>query len=197
MDLKKLVRDVPDFPIKGIVFKDITTIVKDAKGFEYTLNKLYNISKNKGITKVVGIESRGFIFGGALAVKLGVGFVPIRKPGKLPADTIKQTYELEYGTDSIEIHKDALESGDKVLIHDDLLATGGTMEAACKLAEKLGAGVEQISFVIELDFLNGRNKLKNYDVQSLVHYDNEWSKIKIYIGDFSYKLKKSFLLIIG
>lgn len=173
MDLKKLVRDVPDFPIKGIVFKDITTLVKDAKGFEYTLNKLYNISKNRGITKVVGIESRGFIFGGALAVKLGVGFVPIRKPGKLPADTIKQTYELEYGTDSIEIHKDALEPGDKVLIHDDLLATGGTMEAACKLAVKLGAEVEQISFVIELDFLNGRNKLKKYDVQSLIHYDSE------------------------
>ena len=131
-------------------------------------------NKNKGITKVIGIESRGFIFGGALANKLGVGFVPIRKPGKLPADTIKQTYELEYGTDSIEIHKDALESGDKVLIHDDLLATGGTMEAACKLVEKLGADVRQISFVIELDFLNGREKLQNYDVQSLIHYDSEW-----------------------
>ena len=174
MDLKKLVRDVPDFPIKGIIFKDITTLVKNPKGFDYTLSKLYNLSKNKGITKVVGIESRGFIFGGALANKLGVGFVPIRKPGKLPADTIKQTYELEYGTDSIEIHKDALESGDKVLIHDDLLATGGTMEAACKLVEKLGADVRQISFVIELDFLNGREKLQNYDVQSLIHYDSEW-----------------------
>ena len=174
MDLKKLVRDVPDFPIKGIIFKDITTLVKDPKGFDYTLSELYNLSKNKGITKVIGIESRGFIFGGALANKLGVGFVPIRKPGKLPADTIKQTYELEYGTDSIEIHKDALESGDKVLIHDDLLATGGTMEAACKLVEKLGADVRQISFVIELDFLNGREKLQNYDVQSLIHYDSEW-----------------------
>ncbi len=173
MDLKKLVRDVPDFPIKGIIFKDITTLVKDPKGFDYTLSELYNLSKNKGITKVIGIESRGFIFGGALANKLGVGFVPIRKPGKLPADTIKQTYELEYGTDSIEIHKDALESGDKVLIHDDLLATGGTMEAACKLVEKLGADVRQISFVIELDFLNGREKLQNYDVQSLIHYDSE------------------------
>ena len=173
MDLKKLVRDVPDFPIKGIIFKDITTLIKNPKGFDYTLSELYNLSKNKGITKVVGIESRGFIFGGALANKLGVGFVPIRKPGKLPADTIKQTYELEYGTDSIEIHKDALEPGDKVLIHDDLLATGGTMEAACKLVEKLGADVLQISFVIELDFLNGREKLQNYDVQSLIHYDSE------------------------
>jgi len=175
MDLKKLVRDVPDFPIKGIIFKDITTLVKDPKGFEYTLNELYNISINKRITKVIGIESRGFIFGGALANKLGVGFVPIRKPGKLPADTIKQTYELEYGTDSIEIHKDALVPGDKVLLHDDLLATGGTMEAACKLVEKLGATVQQISFVIELDFLKGREKLKNYDVQSLIHYDSELS----------------------
>ena len=177
MDLKKLVRDVPDFPIKGIIFKDITTLVKDPKGFDYTLSELYNLSKNKGITKVIGIESRGFIFGGALANKLGVGFVPIRKPGKLPADTIKQTYELEYGTDSIEIHKDALESGDKVLIHDDLLATGGTMEAACKLVEKLGADVRQISFVIELDFLNGREKLQNYDVQSLIHYEDRKSVV--------------------
>ena len=131
------------------------------------------MSKNKGITKVVGIESRGFIFGGALAEKLGAGFVPIRKPGKLPAETISETYELEYGTDKIEIHKDALVPGDKVLLHDDLLATGGTMEAACKLVEKLGAQVTQISFLIDLTFLNGKEKLRNYEIHSLIEYDAE------------------------
>ncbi|MEE9432109.1 MAG: adenine phosphoribosyltransferase [Melioribacteraceae bacterium] len=171
MNLEKLIRDVPNFPIEGIVFKDITTLLKDANGFEETLAQLYNISKNKKITKVIGVESRGFIFGGALAAKLGVGFVPIRKPGKLPAEKVSETYELEYGTDTIEIHKDAINENDRVLIHDDLLATGGTMEAACKLVEKVGASIEQISFIIELDFLNGREKFSKYDIQSLIHYD--------------------------
>ncbi|PKL87979.1 MAG: adenine phosphoribosyltransferase [Ignavibacteriae bacterium HGW-Ignavibacteriae-2] len=170
MELKSFIRDVPDFPIEGIIFKDITTLLKDSDAFETALEKLYNISKNKGITKVIGIESRGFIFGGALAHKLGVGFVPIRKPGKLPSEIVKESYELEYGTDSIEIHQDALNSTDKVLLHDDLLATGGTMEAACRLVEKLGAQVAQISFLIELNFLKGREKLKNYDVNSLLEY---------------------------
>lgn len=170
MELKSFIRDVPDFPIEGIIFKDITTLLKDSGAFETALEKLYNISKNKGITKVIGIESRGFIFGGALAHKLGVGFVPIRKPGKLPSKIVKESYELEYGTDSIEIHYDALTSTDKVLLHDDLLATGGTMEAACRLVEKLGAQVTQISFLIELNFLKGREKLKNYDVNSLLEY---------------------------
>ncbi|MBU1096576.1 MAG: adenine phosphoribosyltransferase [Bacteroidetes bacterium] len=170
MELKSFIRDVPDFPIEGIIFKDITTLLKDSDAFETALEKLYNISKNKGITKVIGIESRGFIFGGALAHKLGVGFVPIRKPGKLPSKIVKESYELEYGTDSIEIHQDALNSTDKVLLHDDLLATGGTMEAACRLVEKLGAQVAQISFLIELNFLKGREKLKNYDVNSLLEY---------------------------
>ena len=172
MELKDLIRDVPDFPIKGIIFKDITTLLKDNKGFETTLNELYNLSKNKGITKVIGVESRGFIFGGALAAKLGAGFVPIRKPGKLPAEILKEEYTLEYGTDSIEIHKDSLTNEDVVLLHDDLLATGGTMEAACKLVEKMGARIAQISFIIELDFLKGRKKLKDYDVQSLIHYED-------------------------
>ena len=170
MELSKLIRDIPNFPKEGIIFKDITTLLKDGAGFTETLNELYKISKNKKITKVLGIESRGFIFGGALAAKLGVGFVPIRKPGKLPAETLSETYELEYGTDVIEIHKDALNKDDRVLIHDDLLATGGTMKAACKLVEKLGAKVEQISFIIELDFLKGKELIKNYDVQSLIHY---------------------------
>lgn len=173
MEIKSLIRSVPDFPKKGIMFRDITTLIKDPKGFEDTLEELYNLSKNKGITKVVGIESRGFIFGAALAYKLGVGFVPVRKPGKLPADKLEESYELEYGTDKIEIHKDALSLNDKVLLHDDLLATGGTMEAACKLVEKLGAEVTQISFLIELTFLNGRDKLKKYDVHSLINYDSE------------------------
>jgi adenine phosphoribosyltransferase len=173
MNLKSLIRDVPNFPIEGIVFKDITTLLKDNKGFEATLEKLYNLSKNKGITKVIGVESRGFIFGGALAAKLGAGFVPIRKPGKLPAETHKEEYTLEYGTDVVEIHKDALSSDDVVLLHDDLLATGGTIAAACKLVEKTGARIAQLSFLIELDFLNGIEKIKNYDVQSLIHYSQE------------------------
>jgi len=173
MDLKKLIRDVPNFPIKGIIFKDITTLLKEPNGYSNALEKFYNLAKNKGITKVVGIESRGFIFGGALAEKLGVGFVPIRKPGKLPSETITESYELEYGTDVIEIHKDALEQGDKILLHDDLLATGGTMEAACKLVEKLGAEIVQISFLIDLTFLNGKEKLKKYDVHSLIEFDSE------------------------
>jgi adenine phosphoribosyltransferase len=171
MDLKKLIRDVPNFPIEGILFKDITTLLKDNNGYKNTLEELVNLSKNKGITKVIGVESRGFIFGGALAEKLDAGFVPIRKPGKLPAETLKEEYTLEYGTDSIEIHKDAINENDVVLLHDDLLATGGTMAAACKLVEKMGARIAQISFIIELDFLNGREFLKDYDVNSLIHYD--------------------------
>ena len=173
MELKKMIRDIPDFPIEGIVFKDITTLLKDSQGFSKTLDDLYDLSKDKGITKVVGIESRGFIFGGALADKLNAGFVPIRKPGKLPAETLTESYKLEYGEDSIEIHKDALSVGDKVLLHDDLLATGGTMEAACKLIEKLGAEVVQISFIINLKFLNGIERLKQYEVHSLINYDSE------------------------
>ncbi len=170
MDLKKLIRDVPDFPKEGIIFKDITTLLKNGEGFSAVLDELYNFAKGKGITKVVGIESRGFIFGGALAAKLGIGFVPIRKPGKLPAETLSETYTLEYGTDSIEIHQDAITSEDRVLLHDDLLATGGTMKAACNLIEKLNGKVEQISFLIELDFLNGRDLLKDYEIVSLIHY---------------------------
>lgn len=173
MDLKSLIRSVPDFPKKGINFKDITTLLKDPQGLSAGLEELYKLAENKGITKVIGIESRGFILGGALAQKLNAGFVPIRKPGKLPAATISESYILEYGTDSIEIHKDAIAPGDKILLHDDLLATGGTMEAAAHLVEKLGAQVVQISFLIELSFLNGRDKLKKYDVHSLISYDSE------------------------
>lgn len=173
MDLEKLIRDVPDFPKEGIIFKDITTLLKNSSGLNLAINSLYELAKGKGITKVAGIESRGFILGGALAQKLNAGFVPIRKPNKLPSEKISATYELEYGTDKIEIHKDAIEKGDKVLLHDDLLATGGTMEAAINLIESLGGKVVQISFLIELNFLNGRERLKNYEVHSLIQYNNE------------------------
>jgi len=173
MELKSLIRDVPDFPKKGIIFKDITTLFKDPNGLSIASGKLCNFAENKNITKIAGIESRGFILGGILAEKLHAGFIPIRKPGKLPAEKISENYALEYGTDSIEIHKDAIQKGDRVLLHDDLLATGGTMEAACKLVEKLGGEVVQISFLIELNFLKGRDKLKRYDVRSIIQYESE------------------------
>jgi adenine phosphoribosyltransferase len=173
MELKSLIRDVPNFPKEGIVFKDITTLLKNPEGFQNALERLYLLSKDKGIQKVVGIESRGFILGGALAAKLGVGFVPIRKPGKLPAETLSETYSLEYGEDTIEIHKDAIAPGENVLLHDDLLATGGTMKAAANLVEQLGGKVVQISFLIELDFLKGRRLLEDYEVHALIHYDAE------------------------
>jgi len=172
-DLKKYIRTVKDFPKPGIMFRDITTILKDPVALKLTSKLLFEKAEDLDINKVVGIESRGFIFGSLLADKLDAGFIPIRKPGKLPAETVKETYTLEYGTDSIEIHKDAIQPGDKVLLHDDLLATGGTAEAACKLIEKLGGRVMQISFIIELSFLKGREKLKNYNIVSLVDYDSE------------------------
>lgn len=173
MNLKDTIRDVPDFPKKGIIFKDITTLLKNPEAFSFAVEELYNLAKNKKITKVAGIESRGFILGGLLAHKLNTGFVPIRKPGKLPSEKLSESYSLEYGTDSVEIHKDAIVPGDIVLLHDDLLATGGTMKAACNLVEKLGGKVVQISFLIELSFLNGRDKLKEYEVHSLIQYDSE------------------------
>ena len=173
MDLKAQIRTVKDFPKPGIMFKDITTLLKNPVALNYTLEQLLNFSKDLNISKVVSIESRGFIFGGMLANKLNCGFVPVRKPGKLPAEKESISYSLEYGEDKLEIHKDAIEKGDKVLVHDDLLATGGTMEAVCKLIEKLGGEVVQVSFIIELSFLNGRDKLKAYDVRSIVEYDSE------------------------
>ncbi|AFN75989.1 adenine phosphoribosyltransferase [Melioribacter roseus P3M-2] len=173
MDLKDYIRTVPDFPKKGIMFRDVTTLLKDGRALNYAVDRLYEISKDRGITKVVGIESRGFILGAALALKLNAGFVPVRKPGKLPAEKLAETYELEYGSDTIEIHKDAIQKGDIVLMHDDLLATGGTMEAACKLVEKLGGKIVQISFLIELSFLKGRDKLSGYEIHSLIDYDSE------------------------
>lgn len=172
-DLKQFIRDVPDFPKKGIIFKDITTLLKNHVSLKLTLDLLYDRVKDLKIDKVVGIEARGFIFGAMLAEKLNAGFVPLRKPGKLPAEVFKQTYELEYGTDSIEIHKDAISKGDRILLHDDLLATGGTAKAACDLIEKIGGNVVQTLFIIELAFLGGREKLKNYKVDSLINYSAE------------------------
>ena len=172
-DFKKYIRSIKDFPIKGIMFRDITTLLKEPEAIKATLSQLMLNTQGKKIDKVVGIESRGFIFGALIAKELGVGFIPVRKPGKLPAKTVTQTYQLEYGNDSIQIHKDAISKGDKVLLHDDLLATGGTAEASCRLIEKLGGEIVQISFIIELTFLKGREKLKPYDVRSLVTYENE------------------------
>jgi len=170
MDLASFIRDVPDFPRLGIIFKDITPLLKSPSAFSETVNLLCSTAEGKVITHVVGIESRGFIFGAAVAFKLGVGFVPIRKPGKLPSDTLKESYSLEYGTDAVEMHSDALRIGDRVLLVDDLLATGGTMKAAIRLIEKTGATVSRIVFVIELAFLRGREKIKGYDIVSLITY---------------------------
>jgi adenine phosphoribosyltransferase len=173
MDLKSHIRNVKDFPKAGIMFRDITTLLKNPEAFNYTLEQLLYFTKDKKINKVVGIESRGFIFASVLAHKLNCGFIPVRKPRKLPAEKISITYSLEYGEDKLEMHKDAIQPGDKILVHDDLLATGGTMNAVCQLIEQLGGEIVQVSFIIELSFLNGRDKLKLYDVRSIVEYENE------------------------
>ncbi len=173
MNIENKVRTVPDFPKKGIMFRDITTLLKDKEAFNYVVERFYERYKDKQIDKVVSVESRGFIFGSVLAYKLGAGFVPIRKPGKLPAEAIRQEYQLEYGTDSMEIHKDAIQPGEKVLVHDDLLATGGTVAAACKLIDRLQGKVEGICFLIELTPLNGRRALPKTDIFSLIEYDTD------------------------
>lgn len=173
MDLKAHIRNVKDFPKSGIMFRDITTLLKNPEAFNYTLKQLLDFAKDKNINKIVGIESRGFIFGSVLAHKLNCGFIPVRKPGKLPAEKVSISYSLEYGEDKLEMHKDAVQPGDKVLVHDDLLATGGTMNAVCQLIEKLGGEIVQVSFIVELSFLNGRDKLKPYDVRSIVNYEDE------------------------
>src|ERR1700694_1399505 len=169
--LKKLIREVPDFPKKGILFYDITTLLKDKVGFATLIDKFSEHYIRYKVDVVLGSEARGFIFGPALAYRLNAGFVPVRKPGKLPAETVKCDYALEYGLGTLECHKDAIERGQRVLVLDDLLATGGTAEATAKLASSLGADIAGLGFVIELDFLKGRDKLKGYDVMSLLHYD--------------------------
>src|SRR5256714_10346718 len=169
--LKNLIREVPDFPKPGILFYDITTLLKDKLGFATLIDALAEHYLEKDIDLVLGMEARGFIFGPALAYRLNAGFIPVRKPGKLPAATAKYDYALEYGTSTLEIHRDAIQKGERVIIVDDLLATGGTAEATTKLAASLGADIAGLGFVVELDFLKGRDKLRGYDVYSLLHYD--------------------------
>ena len=171
MDLASTIRNVPDFPVEGILFYDITTMLNKPEAFKASIDKLVEHYQDTEIDQVVGVESRGFIFGPILAYKLGAGFVPVRKPGKLPAEKLAESYELEYGTNILEIHRDAIEPGQKVLVVDDLLATGGTAKATCTLVEKLGGQVVGIAFVIELSFLKGRDQLQGYDVFSLLSYD--------------------------
>lgn len=169
-EVKLQIRNIPDFPVKGIQFKDITTALQQPECLRWMRDEMVNLYKNKGITKIVGIESRGFIIAPAVAMELGVGFVPIRKPGKLPAETVEISYQKEYGVDTIQIHKDALSADDVVLLHDDLLATGGTMAAAIELVKKFGVKKVYVNFLIELDFLNGRELLeKGAEVDSLIH----------------------------
>jgi adenine phosphoribosyltransferase len=170
--LKQLIREVPDFPKEGINFYDITTLLKDADGLRQTIDALADQYKDVQIDTVIGVESRGFIFAAPLAYHLGAGFVPVRKPRKLPAECVSVSYDLEYGQDTLEMHKDAVGEGHRVLIVDDLLATGGTAKATVDLVESLGGKIVGLLFLVELDFLNGRSKFNGYDVRSLLNYDS-------------------------
>lgn len=169
-NIKSAIRDVPDFPKPGVLFKDITTLLKDISLLDQAVQGMVDQVKDIGIDAIAAIESRGFIFGTAMAMKMDKGFIPIRKPGKLPSKVVSEKYELEYGSDSIEIHEDAVNTGDKILIVDDLLATGGTALASIKLIEKLGGIIAGLSFLVELEFLEGRNKFSEYQVFSLIAY---------------------------
>jgi adenine phosphoribosyltransferase len=170
LDLAAKIRDVPDFPKKGIVFKDVMPLIADAEYFRETILRLAQWARARGPDLILGAEARGFIFGAALAYELGAGFVAARKPGKLPWETVSATYELEYGTDSLEMHRDAVQPGSKVIVLDDVLATGGTAKAKMELVEGLGGAVVGVLFVIELTFLNGRKRLAGHDVHSLIQY---------------------------
>ena len=171
--IKGKIRTIPHFPKKGIMFRDITTLLKDAGGFKETIDALVKRYQGMPIDLVAGIESRGFIIAGAIAYLLGKGFVPIRKPGKLPAETYRVEYELEYGKDAIEMHKDAIEKGARVLMIDDLLATGGTMKAACEMVEKAGGKVVECTFIVDLPDLKGKEKLEGYEIFTLVEFEGE------------------------
>ena len=171
-NLRKLIREVPDFPKPGINFYDITTLLKDAEGLRLTIDALADLVGDQKVDTVIGVESRGFIFATPLAIKLNAGFVPVRKPKKLPAEKVSISYDLEYGQDTLEIHKDAIGEGHNVLIVDDLLATGGTAKAVVDLVTGLGGKIAGLLFVVELDFLNGRQKFNGYDVNSLIRYDS-------------------------
>lgn len=173
MDLKSKIRNIPDFPKKGIVFRDITTLVGDGEAFKYAVDKMVGHYSGVGIDAILGAEARGFIFGAVMAYKMGVGFIPIRKPGKLPYKTTQVSYDLEYGSNILEMHVDAVNKGDKVLIVDDLVATGGTARAKAELVEKNGGNVVGFCFLIELEFLNPRKLLEDYDIFSLIKYESE------------------------
>ena len=170
-DLKKYIRDIPDYPVKGVIFRDLTPLFSNAEAFNYTIEKLYDNLKCLGLDKIAAIEARGFIVGAPLAKMLNIGFAPIRKSGKLPWKKISVTYELEYGKETIEIHEDSIKAGEKVAIVDDLLATGGTSLAAIKLVEKLKGEVSALAFIVVLDYLKGREKLKNYKIINLIDYE--------------------------
>lgn len=170
MDITQYIRDIKDFPKEGVVFKDITPLLLSPTATRQIVKEFILMLKDQKIDKVVGMESRGFFFATLLAQELNAGFIPVRKPNKLPHTKIQEKYELEYGFDTLEMHSDAIAPGDKILIHDDVLATGGTAEAVCKLVERLGGEIVQLNFLMELGFLNGRNKLRSYDVRSLVTY---------------------------
>lgn len=169
-ELRRIIRDVPDFPEKGIVFKDITPLLGDARSFRKAVDYMAEPLSSREFDVLVGIESRGFIFAAALAYQLGKGHVPVRKPGKLPAKTVQVSYQLEYGSDSLEMHEDSIEDGQRVVIVDDVLATGGTARGVADLVEKVGGSVTALSFLIELDFLNGRKKLSSYEICTVLNY---------------------------
>ncbi|QDO92490.1 adenine phosphoribosyltransferase [Formosa sediminum] len=168
--IESFIRDIHDFPKPGIVFKDLTPLLNNPEATNLCLQQLLTPLAHQRIDKVVGMEARGFFFGTLLAQKLNAGFIPVRKPGKLPYNTISETYALEYGSDTLEIHADAIQPGDRVLIHDDVLATGGTAEAVCKLVEKLGGAIVQCNFIMELEFLNGKDRLNKYSIASIIKY---------------------------
>ena len=170
MNIESYIRDIKDFPKQDIVFKDITPLLNNAEARKVVLKKFIDNLPNQKIDKVIGIESRGFFFGMLLAQELNVGFVPVRKKGKLPFETVSATYDLEYGTDSVEMHTDAILKGENILIHDDVLATGGTMKAVTQMIEQLGGNIVQINFLMELDFLKGREKIKDYQVYTILNY---------------------------
>ncbi len=172
-DFKTVIRSIPDFPKPGIVFRDITTLLSAPEAFKAALDEFEAYFREKGVTRIAAIDSRGFIFGGALADRMNIPLAIIRKKGKLPYKTIHEEYSLEYGTDSLEMHIDAIEKGDKVAVIDDLLATGGTLDASCRMVEKLGGEVAVVGVVVELSFLKGRDKLAQYDIKALIDYESE------------------------
>ncbi|MFH2092307.1 MAG: adenine phosphoribosyltransferase [Pseudomonadota bacterium] len=173
MDLKKMIRSIPDWPIKGIIFRDITTLMQDPEAYQQSCNILYDRYKNMDVDKIVAIDARGFVFGAVLAYKLGVGFVPVRKKGKLPWKTVQETYSLEYGKDTLEIHEDAIQAGEKIVIVDDLIATGGTVSATVKLVEKFGGEIVECAFIVELPDLKGRDQIKGHKVFAIMEFEGE------------------------